>query len=95
MGMAKFTFSFDDETGRLLRATAERLRKPQSMVVREAIAEYGARSGRLTEAERRRMLAAVDTMMKRPSTKTSADVAQELREVRRARRHGGRRHRAE
>jgi predicted transcriptional regulator len=93
--MAKVTFSFDDETVRLLRATAERLRKSQSMVVREAVAEYGARSGRLTEAERRRMLAEVDAMMKRPSTGSSADVARELREVRRARRHGGRRRRAE
>jgi Ribbon-helix-helix protein, copG family. len=93
--MVKVTFSFDDETVRLLRVTADRLRKSQSLVVREAIAEYGARSGRLTEAERRRMLGVVDAMMKRPSTGSSADVAQELREVRRARRHGGRRHPAE
>ena len=53
--MAKLTFSLDDQTVRLLRATAERLRKPQSMVVREAVAEYGARAGRLTESERRRI----------------------------------------
>jgi len=86
------TFSFDDETVRTLRATAERLHKSQSLVVREAIAEYGARSGRLTEAERRRMLAVVDAIMKRPSAGSAADVAKELREVRRARRHGGRRH---
>ena len=90
--MAKVTFSFDDETVRTLRATAERLRKSQSLVVREAIAEYGARSGRLTEAERRRMLGVVDAIMKRPSAGSAADVAKELQEVRRARRHGGRRH---
>jgi len=90
--MVKVTFSFDDETVRTLRATAERLRKSQSLVVREAIAEYGARSGRLTEAERRRMLGVVDAIMKRPSAGSAADVAKELREVRRARRHGGRRH---
>jgi len=90
--MAKVTFSVDDATVRLLRLTAERLRKSQSLVVREAIAEYGARSGRLTEAERRRMLAVVDAIMKRPSAGSAADVAKELREVRRARRHGGRRH---
>jgi len=90
--MAKVTFSVDDATVRLLRLTAERLRKSQSLVVREAIAEYGARSGRLTEAERRRMLGVVDAIMKRPSAGSAADVAKELREVRRARRHGGRRH---
>jgi predicted transcriptional regulator len=90
--MAKVTFTVDDATVRTLRTMAERLGKPQSMVVREAIAEYGARAGRLTEAERRRMLAAIDAMMKRPSTGSPADVAREVREIRRARRHGGRRH---
>jgi predicted transcriptional regulator len=93
--MAKVTFTVDEATVRTLRATAERLGKPQSMIVREAVAEYGARVGRLTEAERRRMLAAIDQMTKRPATRPKADVAQELREIRRARRDGGRRHRAE
>ena len=92
--MAKVTFSLDDQTVRLLRSTAERLRKPQSMVVREAVAEYGARAGRLTEAERRRMLAAIDEIASRPPTSSQADVERELRDVRRARRHGGRRRRA-
>jgi len=93
--MAKVTFTVDDATVRTLRATAERLGKPQSMVVREAVAEYGARVGRLTEAERRRMLAAIDAIAARPPTRPKTEVAQELREVRRARRDGGRRHRAE
>jgi len=95
MGMAKMTFSFDDETVRTLRATAARLRKSQSLVVREAIAEYGARSGRLTDAERRRMLVAIDEIASRPSTRPQAEVTREIREVRRARRQGGRRHPAE
>ena len=93
--MAKVTFTVDDETVRTLRTMAERLGKPQSMVVREAVAEYGARAGRLTEAERRRMLAAVDAMIARPATRPKADLNRELKEIRRARRHGGRRHRAE
>jgi predicted transcriptional regulator len=93
--MAKVTFTVDDATVRTLRTMAERLGKPQSMVVREAIAEYGARAGRLTEAERRRLLAAVDAMMKRPATRPQAAVERELREIRRTRRQGGRRHPAE
>jgi predicted transcriptional regulator len=93
--MAKVTFTVDEATVRTLRATAERLGKPQSMIVREAVAEYGARVGRLAEAERRRMLTAIDEMMKRPATRPKADVTRELREIRRARRDGGRRHRAE
>jgi predicted transcriptional regulator len=93
--MAKVTFSLDDETLRILRSAAERLRKPQSMVVREAVAEYGARSGRLTEAERRRMLAAVDAITARPATRPQSEVAREVGAVRRARRQGGRRHRVE
>jgi predicted transcriptional regulator len=93
--MVKVTFTVDDETVRTLRTIAERLGKPQSMVVREAVAEYGARAGRLTDAERRRMLAVLDEMSRRPPQRTAADVAREIAEVRRARRRGGRRHRAE
>jgi hypothetical protein len=39
---------------------AERLGKSQSLVVREAVAEYAGACRRLTEAERRRMLGAID-----------------------------------
>jgi predicted transcriptional regulator len=42
--MPKLTFSLDEEAVRLLRQAAARTRKPQSMVVREAITQYaGAR----------------------------------------------------
>jgi predicted transcriptional regulator len=93
--MAKLTFSVDEETVRTLKATAERLKKSQSLVVREAVAEYAARSGRLTEVERRRMLDALDAMMKRPPSQPQAAVTRELREIQRARRQGGRKHPAE
>ena len=93
--MVKVTFTVDEDTVRTLRTIAERLGKPQSMVVREAVAEYGARSGRLTEAERRRMLDALDAIAARPATRPQPDVTREITAVRRARRQGGRRHRAE
>ena len=89
--MVKLTFSVDEATAQTLKKTAERLRKPQSMVVREAVAEYAARAGRLTEGERRQMLKAVDQMMSQTSTRAQSEVTRELRAVRRARRQGGRR----
>ena len=90
--MVKLTFSVDEATAQTLKKTAERLRKPQSMVVREAVAEYAARAGRLTESERRHLLKAVDKMMAQPTTRAQSEVARELRAVRRPRRQGGHRH---
>jgi predicted transcriptional regulator len=89
--MAKFTFVFDEPTAAALKATAARLRKSQSLVVREAVAEYASRAGRLTDAERRRMLGTIDAMMRRAPTGTARNVEAEIRDVRRARRAGGRR----
>jgi predicted transcriptional regulator len=93
--MAKFTFVFDDETARTLRATAARLGKSQSLVVREAVAEYGARAGKLTDAERRRLLGTIDALMQRTPVRDRRTVRTEIQAVRRARRQGGRKHRAE
>ena len=93
--MVKVTFTVDEETARTLKTTAERLRKPQSLVVREAIAEYAARAGRLTETERRRMLRTVDEILRQPPTRHQAAVRRELDQIRRARRRAGRRHPAE
>jgi predicted transcriptional regulator len=92
MNMVKVTFSVDEATARTLKMTAERLRKPQSMIVREAVAEYAARAGRLTDAERRRMLRVIDEITARPATRSQAEIDRELREIRQARRRGGRRH---
>lgn len=85
--MVKRTFSVDEETAQTLRRTAERLGKPQSMVVREAVGEYAARAGRLTETERRRLLKAVDQMVRQPATRPEREVDAELGAIRRARRN--------
>ena len=91
MNKRRATFTLDEETETVLRRTAERLAKAKSEVVREAIQEYGARAGRLSEAERLRLLAAFDqhvpTIPERPLTEVEA----ELEEIRRTRRGGGRR----
>lgn len=88
--MVKMTFTLDDETVSVLRKTGERLAKPQSVIVREAIREYGARTGRLGEEERRRMLRSIDAFLAQPPTRTRAAVDRELRALRAARRRGGR-----
>jgi predicted DNA-binding protein len=93
--MVKVTFSIDDETWRTLRETAERLGKSQSLVVREAVADYAARAGDLTEAERRRMLKIVDELLREPRRGVRGAAAAEIREIRRSRRSGGRRHAGE
>jgi predicted transcriptional regulator len=93
--MVKVTFTVDESTVRTLRTTAERLGKPQSLVVREALAEYAARAGQLADVERRRLLRAVDAIMKRPPTRSDAAAERERAAVRRARRRGGRRRRTE
>jgi metal-responsive CopG/Arc/MetJ family transcriptional regulator len=87
--MIKVTFTFDEATVDQLRRTAARVRKPQSRVVREAIRDYAEKADRLTDDERRRMLAVLDRAMQRQPSRTAADVEAELREVRAARRRWG------
>jgi hypothetical protein len=55
------------------------------------MAKSPARSDKLSDEERQRMLAALDEIMKAPRTRSRAEVDAELREIRAARRHGGRR----
>jgi predicted transcriptional regulator len=95
MATTKVTFTFDPATIARLNDAAQRLAKPKSEIVREAIHEYHQHIGRLSESERLRMLAIVDEIAKRPPTRPQSEVDAELKEIRRARRHGGRRHRTE
>jgi predicted DNA-binding protein len=87
----KVTFTLDDQTIRRLGNAAERLKKPKSEVVREAIADYHQRIGKLSEAERLRLLKILDEMASRPPTRPQAEVEREIAEIRAARRTGGRR----
>ena len=88
--MVKVTFTLDDLTVERLRRTATRLAKPQSYVVREAVREYEARTTKLSDEERTRMLAIVDRMVKEPPTRTAAEVDAELEGIRAARQRWGR-----
>lgn len=84
--MVKVTYSLDDATVRRIRRTAERLGRPQSQVVREAVAAYDARTDRLSEAERLRMLDVLERLRSEPATRSRASVDAELQEVRLSRR---------
>ena len=86
--MVKVTYSLDDATVRRIRRAAERLGKPQSQVVREAVAEYDARTDRLSEAERLRMLDVLDRWRKEHTPRSPESVEAELREIRQSRLEG-------
>lgn len=91
MATVKVTFTLDAATIARLNQAAERLAKPKSQVVREAILEYSERTGRLSEVERRRMLRAFDRFVPAIPSRPQEEVDRELRELREARRSGGRR----
>jgi predicted transcriptional regulator len=91
--MTRVTFSLDDQTVARIRQTALRLRKPQSQIVREAVADYAERADRLSDGERSHALGILAGLSGGAPTRTAAGVNRELRELRSARRAGGRRHR--
>ena len=92
--MVRVTFSLDEATVAELRRTALRVRKPQSQVVREAVADYAARADRLSESERSRLLGVLERLRDAAPTRSAGAVDAELRGLRAARRAGGRRHRS-
>ena len=89
--MVKLTFSLDEATVRQLRLAASRLGRPQSMVVREAINDYAARIGKLSEDERLRLLKVFDALVPAIPRRPLGGVERKLEEIRAARRRGGRR----
>ena len=88
----KVTFTLDEQTLRRLQTAAERMRKPKSAIVREAIADYHDRIGKLSEAERLRLLKVMEEIMASPPSRPQEEVDREIAEIRDARRRGGRRH---
>ncbi|MBT8461595.1 MAG: ribbon-helix-helix protein, CopG family [Gemmatimonadetes bacterium] len=91
MATKKVTFTLDEKTVGQIDRAARFLRIPKSKVVREAIGEYSANLGRLSEEERERMLKILDEALAAGPTRPQEEVEQELREIREARRGGGRR----
>ena len=92
--MVRVTFSLDDGTVAEIKRTAARLRAPQSQVVRDAVAEYAARTDRMSERERLHILVVLDRVRDARPSRTAKEVDAELASVREARRRGGRRHKS-
>jgi predicted transcriptional regulator len=92
--MARVTFSLNDATVAQIRQTAARLRRPQSHIVRDAVADYAARADCLSERERLHAMGVLERLRVARPTRRAADVDAELRSLRAARRAGGRRHRS-
>ena len=90
MATTKATFTLDEETVLRLRVAAERLGKPKSEIVREAIHDYADRIGKLSERERVRLLRILDEMAPKVPQRPLAEVEAAIEEIRRARRGGGR-----
>jgi len=93
MAAIRVTFTFDPATIIRLNDAAKRLSKPKNEIVREAIEEYHQRITRLSDSDKQRMLKVLDEIANRPPTRPQIEVEAELKEIRRARRHGGRRRR--
>jgi len=97
IGMAtnKVTFTLDAETVHRIEDAAERLAKPQNQIVREAVAEYHGRIDRFSESEIQKRPKIFDTMIALIPARPQREVDAELKEIRRARRSGGRLTRSE
>lgn len=91
MAGVKVTFTVDQATVARLEEAATRLRLPKSAVVREAILDFYERVGRLSERERVKLLRTFDELVPRIPARGVREVERELREIRQARRAGGRR----
>lgn len=87
--MKKVTYTLDDETVADLERIADRLSRPKSQVVREAIQLYREEMDRLTDEEREAMLRAFDRLTAKIPKRSRAEVERELDEIRRARRSAG------
>jgi metal-responsive CopG/Arc/MetJ family transcriptional regulator len=90
MATVKMTFSLDEATASRLDDAAATLRMPKSAIVRDAIRDYADRVGRLSEAERLRLLGVFDEVVPAIPDGTDEAVDAELAEVRRERQHSGR-----
>lgn len=87
----KVTYTLDDETVAKIRLAATRTNKPQSAIVREAVAHYAADRDRPGPEDIRRKLRILDAIMAMPPTRTTRAVDRELLELRKSRRAGWRR----
>ena len=90
MATNKVTFTLDAETVHRIEDAAKILAKPKSQIVREAVAAYHGRIERLSASEIQKRLKIFDTLLPLIPARPQHEVEDELKEIRRARRSGGR-----
>jgi hypothetical protein len=90
MATRKVTYTLDAETVEAIKRAAKESGKPQSWVVREAVARYAARRDKMTPAERLHKLKIFREIVKAVPPRPRAEVEAELEEIRRSRREGWR-----
>ena len=88
---SKVTYTLDEETVQRVRKLAQRTKKPQSQIVREAVAHYAALEDKLTPEEQEHQRALIRRLRDTLPTRRAAAVDAELEELRRSRRTGWRR----
>jgi predicted DNA-binding protein len=86
--MVKMTFTLDETTVQVLKRIANRLQKPQSYVLREAICHYEPHAGQLSKAERKRRVELFDQVVGAIPKKPSSAVDRELKDLRLSRKKG-------
>jgi len=86
----KATFTLDEATIRRLQEAADQLNQPKSKVIRDAVADFHERIGRLSEKERQRQLRVIREFARTIPERSLREVEKEIAEVRAARRSGGR-----
>lgn len=86
----KVTFTLDAPSIGIIESAANHLRRSKSEALREILSDYQARSGRLSEEERREKLAALDAFREYLPTRSQQETEAELIDLRRSRRTRGR-----
>jgi predicted transcriptional regulator len=84
----KSTFVLDDLTAQTIRRLAERTRKSQSLVVREAVAHYAAREEKSTVEEQDRWLNRFDELVAHVAPRDAREIEKEQARIRTTRRAG-------
>src|SRR5258708_957886 len=90
MATSKVTFTLDLDTVHRIAEASGRLALPKSQVVREAILEYHARMGRMSDRDRLEKLRLFDAFVPKTPLRSAAAIARELKKIRLARRSGRR-----
>ena len=88
--MVKMTFTLDETTVEALKRIANRLQKPQSYVLREAISYYEPHAGQLSKAERKRRVELFDQVVAAIPKKSASAIDRELEDLKLSRRKGWR-----